>query len=33
MLVTVPPANKTAQIIWALLVRHEDYNAPVATAA
>ena len=33
MLVTVALANKTARIIWALLVRHEDYKAPVAAAA
>lgn len=33
MLVTVALANKTARIVWALLVRNEDYKAPVAAAA
>jgi transposase len=33
MLVTVALANKTARIIWALLVKEEDYKAPVAVAA
>ena len=33
MLVTVALANKTARIVWALLVRQEDYKAPVAAAA
>ena len=33
MLVTVALANKTARIIWALLVKEEDYRAPVAAAA
>ena len=33
MLVTVALANKTARIVWTLLVRHEDYKAPVAAAA
>ena len=33
MLVTVALANKTARIIWALLMSEEDYRAPVAAAA
>jgi transposase len=33
MLVTVALANKTARIIWALLMKQEDYKAPVAAAA
>ena len=33
MLVTVALANKTARIVWALLVRQEDYKAPVAALA
>ena len=33
MLVTVALANKMARTVWALLVRHEDYRAPVAAAA
>ena len=33
MLVSVAQANKTARIVWALLVRNEDYRAPVAAAA
>jgi len=33
MLVTVALANKTARIVWALLVKQEDYRAPVAVAA
>lgn len=33
MLVTVALANKTARIIWALLMKQEDYQAPVAAAA
>jgi hypothetical protein len=37
MLVTVALANKTARIIWAVLMKGEDYNAgykaPVAAAA
>lgn len=33
MLVTVAQANKTARIIWALLVKQEDYRAPMAAAA
>lgn len=32
MLVTVALANKTARIIWALLIKQEDYKAPVAAA-
>jgi hypothetical protein len=30
MLVTVALANKMARIIWALLVKQENYGAPVA---
>lgn len=33
MLVTVALANKTARIVWALLLKQEDYKAPVAAAA
>jgi transposase len=33
MLVTVALANKTARIVWALLVKREDYKAPVAALA
>jgi transposase len=33
MLVTVALANKTARIVWALLMKNEDYTAPVAAAA
>lgn len=33
MLVTVALANKTARIVWALLVKQEDYRAPVAAMA
>lgn len=33
MLVTVAQANKTARIVWALLVKNEDYKAPVTAAA
>ena len=33
MLVTVALANKTARIIWALLMNEEDYKAPVPTLA
>lgn len=33
MLVTVALANKTARIIWALLLKQEEYKAPVAVAA
>lgn len=32
MLVTVAQANKTARIVWALLVKNEVYKAPVAAA-
>lgn len=32
MLVSVALANKTARIIWALLIRKEDYRAPAAAA-
>ena len=33
MLVTVAQANKTARIVWALLMKSEDYRAPVTAAA
>jgi transposase len=33
MLVTVALANKMARIIWALLIKQEDYRAPVAATA
>lgn len=33
MLVTVALANKTACIIWALLIKQEEYKAPVEAAA
>ena len=33
MLVTVALANKTARIIWALLVKKENYRAPVVAKA
>jgi transposase len=33
MLVTVALANKTARIIWALLLKQENYKAPVAASA
>ena len=33
MLVTVALANKMARIVWALLVKHENYRAPVAAKA
>jgi transposase len=33
MLVTVALANKTARIVWGLLVKREDYKAPVAALA
>ena len=33
VLVTVGLANKTARIVWALLMKDEDYTAPVAAAA
>ena len=33
MLVTVALANKKARIIWALLIKQEEYKAPVAAAA
>ena len=33
MLVTVALANKMARTVWALLVRKEDYRAPVAVTA
>lgn len=30
MLVTVALANKMARIVWALLIKQENYRAPVA---
>lgn len=33
MLVTVALANKMARIVWALLVKQDDYRAPVAATA
>jgi transposase len=33
MLVTVALTNKTARIVWAVLIKQEDYRAPVAVAA
>lgn len=33
MLVTVALANKTARVVWAVLLKSEDYRAPVAAAA
>jgi len=33
MLVTVALANKTARIVWAVLMKGENYKAPVAAAA
>ena len=33
MLVTVALANQMARIIWALLVKQENYRAPVAAKA
>lgn len=33
MLVTVALANKMARIVWALLIKGEDYRAPVSAAA
>jgi transposase len=33
MLVIVAQANKTARIVWAILMKNEDYRAPVAAAA
>jgi len=33
MLVAVALANKMARIVWALLVKHEVYRAPVAASA
>jgi len=32
MLVTVALANKTARIVWALLMKNEDYRAPAVAA-
>ena len=33
MLVIVALANKTARIVWALLVKGEDYKAPAVAVA
>jgi len=33
MLVTVALANKMARIVWALLIKGEDYRAPASTVA
>ena len=33
MLVTVAQASKTARVVWALLVKEEDYKAPVTAVA
>jgi transposase len=33
MLVTVALANKTVRIIWAVLMKQEEYRAPIAAAA
>ena len=33
MLVIVAQANKTARIVWAVLMKKEDYRTPVAAAA
>jgi transposase len=33
MLVMVALANKMARIVWALLVKREDYRGPVAAMA
>jgi transposase len=33
MLVTVALANKMARIVWALLVKRENYRAPVLAKA
>ena len=33
MLVSVALANKMARMVWALLIRNEDYRAPAAVAA
>ena len=33
MLVTAALANKTARIVWALLMKNEVYQAPAAAAA
>lgn len=33
MLVTVALANKMARTVWALLIKQDDYRAPVAAAA
>jgi transposase len=30
---TLALANKTARIIWAVLMKQEDYKAPIAAAA
>lgn len=33
MLVSVALANQTARIVWALLMKNEDYKAPAAGSA
>ena len=33
MLVTVALANKMARIVWALLIKQENYRAPVTAKA
>jgi transposase len=33
MLISVAQANKTARIVWAVLIKKEDYRAPVAVMA
>jgi transposase len=33
MLISVAQANKTARIVWAVLMRKEDYRAPVVVTA
>ncbi len=33
MLVTAALANKTARIVWALLIKQEDHKPPVAATA
>lgn len=33
MLISVAQANKTARIVWAVLIKNEDYRAPVTVRA
>ena len=33
MLITVAQANKTARIVWAVLINKEDYRVPVTVTA